>query len=127
MLEAKHPYDKEFAQCQGSFQVVPWRSTSMSAATKTCPSCRSHLVHLTEDAPTEPTDLETRCRQCGAEIEAGRLFEASLNDHFETPISSGRDNCSLMNALISARSITHAFARPAQVPSQQAVRANDRQ
>lgn len=82
MLEAKHLYDKEFAQCQGSFEVVPWRSASMGAATKTCPSCRSHLVHLTEDAPTEPTDLETRCRQCGAEIEAGRLFEASLNDYF---------------------------------------------
>jgi hypothetical protein len=82
MLEAKELYDKEFKQCQGSFQVVPWHSASMGAATKTCPSCRSHLVHLTEGSPQEPTDLVATCRQCGAEIESGRLFEASLNDYF---------------------------------------------
>ncbi|MGY8710482.1 hypothetical protein RAD16_32505 [Bradyrhizobium sp. 18BD] len=82
MLEAKNLYDKEFAQCQGSFGDVPWTSASMAAAVKTCPSCRSHLVQLAEDSSTEPTDLEARCRQCGAEIAAGRLFEASLNDYF---------------------------------------------
>lgn len=82
MLEAKHLYDKEFAQCQNSFQEVPWSSASMVAATKTCPACGSHLVQLTEDSSTDQTELEARCRQCGAEIKAGSLFEASLSDHF---------------------------------------------
>lgn len=82
MLEAKNLYDKEFAQCQGSFGEVPWSSESMIAAVKTCPSCRSHLVYLAEDSSTEQTDLEARCRQCGAEIAAGRLVEASLNDYY---------------------------------------------
>ena len=43
-------------------QVVPWRSASMSAATKTCPSCRSHLVHLTGDVSDGADGPRTRCR-----------------------------------------------------------------
>lgn len=82
MLEAKVLYDREFAQCQGSFGRVPWRSEAMREAAKTCPCCRSHLVYLVEGSSTEPSDLETACRQCGAQIEAGRLFEASLGHHF---------------------------------------------
>jgi hypothetical protein len=83
MLDVKSVYDKELAECEASFAKIDWKSASMARAPRVCPQCASRLVHC-NDVNTRIHDYaDSKCRQCGVDIAAHELMEATLNNFFE--------------------------------------------
>ena len=83
MLEVKSVYDRELAECEASFANVDWTSNSMASASRICPICDSRLVHCNNANATSQEDADSKCRQCGADIEAREVIETALKKFFE--------------------------------------------
>jgi DNA-directed RNA polymerase subunit RPC12/RpoP len=82
MLDARSFYERQLAECQGTFSNIDWSSSAMGAASPTCPRCKSELVARSNTTSRDYQDTEAQCRACGAKISAENLIAASLAEHF---------------------------------------------
>lgn len=81
-LNIRAVYERELDQCRKSFEGIDWRSQSLSEAARICPECQSHLVERTNLNDPCHQNIEAKCRACGVDIDAEKLIETALEEHF---------------------------------------------
>ena len=80
MLATKELYDQEVAAARETYAKVEWYSASLADVTLKCTDCQNELVEQSDPENEEQSDMDLRCRSCGASLDIGDIIEKALDE-----------------------------------------------
>lgn len=81
MLQTKELYDQELRAARATMARVKWYSEAVTGEF-ICNACQQELVEQVNPANDDQTQVELRCRTCGASPDLGAAIEAAIEERY---------------------------------------------